>query len=128
MTDENGRDVSTVQLDERGRAEDRADETLTFDCEHCEMVVRTQSNAAMKTRGAAHLELHRAALFEVFAGKRRGKQCHNDCGYVFPVDCDEETGFTCPRCGYDNFEAFAHRYLYWKIDYPDDRIGEFHRR
>ena len=78
----------------------------------------------MKDRGITHLEAHKPTLFEVFANKRRGKHCQNECGYVFPVGGDQGTGFECLQCGYENFEAFAHRYLYWRIDYPETPFTE----
>lgn len=92
--------------------------TVTFDCAFCEEILHAPTVEAMKDHGTAHLETHKDALLAVFAAKERGKDCQNGCGYVFPVGVDEVAGFDCPECGHDNFAAFAHRYLYWQIEYP----------
>lgn len=89
-----------------------------FDCAFCDAVFQTSSVDAIQDRGTTHLETHRSDLLAVFANHDRGKGCQNDCGYVFPVGVEEVAGFECPTCGYDNFDAFAGRYLYWQIEQP----------
>ncbi|WP_167768468.1 hypothetical protein [Haloarcula amylovorans] len=42
--------------------------------------------------------------------------CENDCGNVLVVADDRTPEFECVTCGYDNFEAVAGRYLYWRIE------------
>ena len=123
MTDQK-LDVGDAHGEEELSRETSGRDRFVFDCEHCEVVLQTRTIAAMKDRGAAHLEAHRPTLFEVFADKQRGKQCQNDCGFEFPVGGNQGIGFECPQCGCDNFEAFAHRYLYWRIDYPNALLGE----
>ncbi|MFC4451883.1 hypothetical protein [Halorussus aquaticus] len=89
---------------------------IGFDCPFCEEELQTPTIEAIRDRGRTHLEIHRTDLLAEFANRERGKACQNDCGYVFPVGVDEVAGFECPECGYDNFEKFAHRYLYWQIE------------
>lgn len=127
MTDFNGLEVGGQVWDEGEREELDGDDPITFDCEYCEVVLEARTIDAMKERGTTHLETHKPTLFEIFADKSRGKQCQNECGYVFPVGGDQGTGFECPQCGYDNFEEFAHRYLYWQIEYPETRRTDFGR-
>ena len=122
MTDHTELDVGDQHGDGEARRRTIHRDALTFDCEHCEVVLETRTVAAMKDRGTTHLEAHKPALFDVFADKRRGKQCQNECGYEFPVGGDQGIGFECPKCGYDNFEKFARRYLYWQIEYPGDLL------
>lgn len=92
--------------------------TFKFDCDYCDEILQTTTIEAMRDHGTTHLEAHKDTLIEVFAEQSRGKHCQNDCGYRFPVGVDEVAGFDCPECGYDNFEAFSHRYLYWQIEHP----------
>lgn len=131
MTDQTRLDVGDQHGDEEKSRETSGHDSVTFDCDHCEAVLRTGTITAMKDRGTTHLEAHKATLFEVFDDKRRGKHCQNECGYVFSADGDHgsshERRFECPQCGHDNFEAFAHRYLYWRIDYPETVLGESDR-
>lgn len=102
--------------DEGGGTTARA--TFKSDCEYCDEVLQTTTIEAMKDEGTTHLEAHEGSLLDAFAEKDRGKHCQNDCGYRFPVGSSEVAGFGCPNCGYDNFEEFAYRYLYWQIEYP----------
>ncbi|NHN60402.1 MULTISPECIES: hypothetical protein [Halorussus] len=122
MTNYNGLEFGGQEQDWGKGDGTTGDDPVTFDCEYCEVILQTQTIKAMKHWGTTHLEAHKPTLFEIFAGKSRGKQCQNDCEYEFPVGGDQATGFECPQCGYDNFEDFAHRYLYWQIDYPEDRL------
>ncbi|WP_435179288.1 hypothetical protein [Halorussus sp. AFM4] len=87
-----------------------------FDCEFCDEAFLSETVEAVRDRGATHLETHRDSLLTEFADRERGRECDNDCGYVFPVGVDEVAGFECRSCGHDNFESFAHRYLYWQIE------------
>lgn len=116
MTDYTDTNVSGQYRNEENRTD--AHVTFRFDCEYCDEVLQTTTVEAMKNHGTTHLEAHKGTLLDVFAGKSRGKHCRNDCGYHFPVGGGEVTGFDCPNCGYDNFTEFAHRYLYWQIEYP----------
>lgn len=112
MTD---RDPTPDQsVDETTSSDDST--VIEFDCEFCEEVVQTPTIEAMRDRGTTHLETHRNDLLGEFADRKRGKACQNDCGYVFPIGVDQVAGFDCRECGYDNFEEFAHRYLYWQIE------------
>lgn len=95
-----------------------AQETLKFDCEYCDEVLSATTAEAIKNQGTTHLEAHKDTLLEAFGEKTRGKHCQNDCGYVFVAGSEAVSGFGCPKCGYDNFEAFANRYIYWQIEYP----------
>lgn len=127
MNDQTSLNVGNRRDEEEPGGETTGRARVTFDCEYCEEVVRTRTIAAMKDRATAHLETHRSAVLAAFADKERGKHCQNDCGYAFPVGGTRQGGFECPRCGHDNFEEFAHRYLYWRIDYPDTPLGESDR-
>lgn len=108
--------------DQSRNTEDRngttAHAAFRFDCEYCDETLQATTLEAMKDRGTTHLEAHTATLLEVLAEKDRGQHCQNDCGYIISGDGNEGAGFDCPNCGYDNFEEFAHRYLYWQIEYP----------
>lgn len=88
-----------------------------FDCTFCEDVLRAESVESLKDRGVAHLESHgETELLPVFTETYGGEDCHDDCGYVFPVGIEEVSGFDCPSCGHDNFRPFVKRYLYWQIE------------
>lgn len=93
-----------------------ASPVFEFDCGFCDEVLQTTTVEAIRDRGTTHLETHRNDLLAEFADRNRGKTCRNDCGHVFPVGVDEVAGFECRKCGYDNFDEFAHRYLYWQIE------------
>lgn len=104
------------QPNERSGAVDGANE-FHFGCPDCDDVIRATTAGAVKERGKTHLEEnHYAELSSAFGEVYGGEHCHDDCGYVFPVNGDSVAGFDCPNCGSDNFRPFVRRYLYWQIE------------
>ncbi|WP_435180131.1 hypothetical protein [Halorussus sp. AFM4] len=88
----------------------------SFDCTFCDTVIENDVADAVKDDARTHLADHRTELEDVFALAFGGTDCHNDCGYAFPVGVDEVTGFDCPECGHDNFPPFVQQYIYWRIE------------
>ena len=116
MTDPTRRPDGDRNADDSGRADPSSG--FEFDCAFCDELFRSDTVEALRDRGTTHLETHRNRLLAAFADHERGRKCDNDCGYVFPVGVDEVAGFECRGCGYDNFEPFARRYLYGRIERP----------
>ena len=117
MTDRTGRGIGGRYCEEGTRTGGDAEVPFRWSCQHCETELKTETVEAMRDRGTAHLETHAGVLRGVFADKDRGTRCQNECGHVFSAGDDETAGFECPECGHENFEEFAHRYLYWQIEY-----------
>ncbi|NHN57617.1 MULTISPECIES: hypothetical protein [Halorussus] len=88
----------------------------SFKCIFCDTVIENDVADGVKDDARTHLEDHRTDLEDVFSLAFGGTNCHNDCGYVFPVGVDEVAGFDCPECGHDNFPSFVQQYIYWRIE------------
>ncbi len=88
-----------------------------FDCTFCETVVGAATSGTLNDRATTHVDAdHRDGLREAFAATYGGTACENDCGYVFPPGVAEVAGFDRPGCRHDHFDAFARRYVYWRIE------------
>lgn len=87
-----------------------------FDCAFCDTVIENDTADSVQKDAKTHLGDHRSELEDVFPMAFGGTDCHNDCGYEFPVGVDEVTGFECPECGHDNFAPFVRQYVYWRIE------------
>lgn len=83
-------------------------------CRYCEDHFEGRTPGAVNTEGREHLlENHRSRLAKRYLGELAGKTCEGDCDYEFVADGDENQGFVCPECGYDNLRYYAGR-LVWR--------------
>lgn len=64
------------------------------------------------SQGTNHLERQHSDELEAVFEDKYDWTCQGDCDHKFS---NEDTGFDCPRCGYDNFSDFADRYVWWQI-------------
>ncbi len=96
--------------------QEREDSGYRFDCEFCATTVQSATADGIKHHGTSHLTSHRAQLVDAYADRTKRMHCENDCGNVLVVADDRTPEFECVTCGYDNFEAVAGRYLYWRIE------------
>lgn len=88
-----------------------------FDCDFCEMSIKTSSVSELKDRGTTHLDNHHyREIEEVFEGKWAGRECHGGCGTEIPAEALNGSGFDCPTRGHDHFPEFAGRYLWWRVE------------
>jgi len=91
--------------------------TYLHDCDFCDVTIEGSTLDEVQERGREHLEDQHYSEFEtVFVDQISGKSCLDGCGYTFPGESDDDVGFECPNCGYDNFSAFAARHIWWRAE------------
>ena len=87
------------------------------DCKFCDDVLEGSTLDDVQAQGRSHLqEQHREEFQEVFVDKVSGRPCLNGCGYSFPSEAEDGTGFECPNCEYDHFAEIADRHIWWRVE------------
>ena len=87
------------------------------ECDFCDVTIEGSTLDEVQENGRTHIETRHYAEFErMFVDQISGKPCLGGCGYTFPSKSEDDTGFDCPNCDYDNFSEFADRHIWWHVE------------